>query len=119
MYQLLDDAQREVVADVVNAALLASASGKPKWEAKPQVSYCLIRKTLNKHNSKIDNGGNGNNNAGVPSQCSVPVRHVITQKAHGRRYFTSVYRPVHEAEVLRTCQRFHSLKAVCLCLCCM
>ena len=38
MYQLLNDAQREVVADVVNAALLASATGKPKWEVKPQVS---------------------------------------------------------------------------------
>lgn len=45
MYQLLDDAQREVVADVVNAALLASASGKPKWEAKPQVSLHTITKT--------------------------------------------------------------------------
>lgn len=41
MQQLLDEAQREVVADVVNAALLASASGKPKWEVKPQVS-CLL-----------------------------------------------------------------------------
>ena len=39
MQQLLDDAQREVVADVVNAALLASASGKPKWEVKPQASF--------------------------------------------------------------------------------
>lgn len=38
MHQLLNDAQREVVADVVNAALLASATGKPKWEVKPQVS---------------------------------------------------------------------------------
>ena len=38
MHQLLDDAQREVVADVVNAALLAQATGKPKWELKPQVS---------------------------------------------------------------------------------
>lgn len=37
MQQLLNDAQREVVADVVNAALLASATGKPKWEVKPQV----------------------------------------------------------------------------------
>lgn len=35
--ELLSDAQREVVADVVNAALLASASGKPRWEIKPQV----------------------------------------------------------------------------------
>lgn len=42
MQQLLDDAQREVVADVVNAALLASASGKPKWEVKPQVrNLCM------------------------------------------------------------------------------
>ncbi len=39
MQQLLDDAQREVVADVVNAALLASATGKPKWEVKPQVRH--------------------------------------------------------------------------------
>lgn len=37
MRQLLEDAQREVVADVVNAALLASATGKPRWEVKPQV----------------------------------------------------------------------------------
>lgn len=42
MQQLLDEAQREVVADVVNAALLASASGKPKWDVKPQVSCCLL-----------------------------------------------------------------------------
>ena len=44
MQQLLDDAQREVVADVVNAALLASASGKPKWEVKPQVrkTFCMV-----------------------------------------------------------------------------
>ena len=42
MQQLLDEAQREVVADVVNAALLASASGKPKWEVKPQVSFFHI-----------------------------------------------------------------------------
>ena len=40
MCQLLDNAQRQVVADVVNAALLASATGKPKWEVKPQVSFC-------------------------------------------------------------------------------
>ena len=40
MHQLLDSAQREVVADVVNAALLASATGKPKWEVKPQVQFC-------------------------------------------------------------------------------
>lgn len=48
MQQLLDDAQREVVADVVNAALLASASGKPKWEVKPQVSrlFCMINLSL-------------------------------------------------------------------------
>ena len=41
MCQLLDNAQRQVVADVVNAALLASATGKPKWEVKPQVC-CLL-----------------------------------------------------------------------------
>ncbi|KAL3159307.1 hypothetical protein ABBQ32_011261 [Trebouxia sp. C0010 RCD-2024] len=46
MYQLLDDAQREVVADVVNAALLASASGKPKWEAKPQAHLEQILRQL-------------------------------------------------------------------------
>lgn len=45
MQQLLDEAQREVVADVVNAALLASASGKPKWEVKPQVSFFLVLTT--------------------------------------------------------------------------
>ena len=39
MSQLLDNAQRQVVADVVNAALLAAATGKPKWEVKPQVSF--------------------------------------------------------------------------------
>ncbi len=48
MQQLLDDAQREVVADVVNAALLASASGKPKWEVKPQVrqTFCTVSLSL-------------------------------------------------------------------------
>lgn len=47
MQQLLDEAQREVVADVVNAALLASASGKPKWDVKPQVSCLVVTASLN------------------------------------------------------------------------
>ena len=42
MQQLLNDAKREVVADVVNAALLASATGKPKWEVKPQVRRTAV-----------------------------------------------------------------------------
>jgi len=51
MQQLLDpddpdDAQREVVADVVNAALLASAAGKLKWEVKPQVRKRLCTVSL-------------------------------------------------------------------------
>ena len=49
MQQLLDDAQREVVADVVNAALLASASGKPKWDVKPQVRKTCQPQPLQLH----------------------------------------------------------------------
>lgn len=61
MQQLLDDAQREVVADVVNAALLASASGKPKWEVKPQAHLeQILRQLVAVHGEKLDcNGGQG------------------------------------------------------------
>lgn len=61
MCQLLDNAQRQVVADVVNAALLAAATGKPKWEVKPQAHLeQILRQLVAVHIEKLHcNGGQG------------------------------------------------------------